>query len=70
MIPAAVATELKNPASPSAVRDWLSRAPAWIKVAAVAPEDIGAIPDVLRRLRATNFYVDEMLLQTVFSEWL
>jgi len=111
------------------VRDWLSRAPAWIRIAAVAPEEIRSIPDVLdagereaialaesigadlllidetagraearrrnlrvtgtlgvlrtaaekelvdvpdvlRRLRATNFYIDEALLQTVFGAWL
>ena len=129
VIPAAVAAELKRAAAPPAVRDWLSRAPAWIRIAAVAPEEIRSIPDVLdagereaialaesigadlllidetagraearrrnlrvtgtlgvlrtaaekelvdvpdvlHRLRATNFYIDEALLQTVFGAWL
>jgi predicted nucleic acid-binding protein len=28
------------------------------------------VPDVLRRLEATNFYVDEDLLRSVFAPWL
>jgi hypothetical protein len=28
------------------------------------------VRDVVSRLRATNFYVDDELLRTVFSKWL
>lgn len=127
-IPGAVAAELSRPASPPEVSGWLSRPPAWIRVATVSAEDLASVsgsldlgeraaialaerigadlllidetagraearrrrirvtgilgvlraaaekglvhvPDLLRRLRATNFYVDEDLLRSVFERW-
>jgi hypothetical protein len=37
---------------------------------AAAETDLIDVPEILRRLDATNFYVDESLIQREFSRWL
>jgi predicted nucleic acid-binding protein len=35
-----------------------------------AEKELVNVPDLLRRLKATNFYIDETLLNSVFERWL
>lgn len=39
LIPEAVMAELRHPAAPQAVKDWLASPPAWLRVAAVRQVD-------------------------------
>lgn len=129
VVPDAVAAELSFPSTPTAVRDWLSRAPAWFSVMSVeasrlqevtdeldlgeraaialagvihadllliddaagraearrrslrvtgtvgvlrAAAELGLVnvPELLARLKATNFFADEALLKSAFGPWL
>jgi predicted nucleic acid-binding protein len=47
VIPDAVADELSCPSAPSAVRDWLSAAPAWLKVVPVEADRVQLVTDEL-----------------------
>ena len=35
-----------------------------------AEQDLVKVPDLLERLKATSFYLDETLLNAVFGRWL
>ena len=129
LIPDAVAAELRAAASPRSVSEWVEHHPSWLRIVAVAPEDIVLVADeldmgeraaialaektgaelllidesagraearrrslrvtgtlgvlraaaeaglldvrnVVSRLKATNFYVDDALLRVVFDKWL
>lgn len=47
VVPDAVATELSSPSAPNAVRDWMSRAPEWLSVAAVDADRVQEVTDEL-----------------------
>ena len=47
VVPDAVATELSSPSAPTAVRDWLSRAPAWFSVVPVEADSVQEVTDEL-----------------------
>ena len=50
---------------------WSLRVTGTLGVLRVAAErELINVPAVLDRLRATSFYVDEHLIQSVFREWL
>src|SRR5436190_24173624 len=55
VVPDAVATELSSPSAPTAVRDWLSHAPAWFTeraqdgVAVLEPQRRNCVPNALGR---------------------
>jgi len=129
VVPEAVAAELSTLSTPLAVRDWMSRAPSWLRVVAVEPSTVQAVtddldlgeraaialagamhadlllideaagraeakrrslrvtgtlgvlraaaerglvnvPEMVARLKATNFYADEALLKSAFGQWL
>jgi predicted nucleic acid-binding protein len=105
VVPEAVAVELSTLSAPLAVRDWMSRAPSWLRVVAVEPSTVQAVtddldlgeraaialagamhadlllideaaerglvnvPEMVARLKATNFYADEALLKSAFGQW-
>jgi predicted nucleic acid-binding protein len=46
-VPDAVADELAAPSAPSAVREWMARAPPWLNVVPVEIETVQAITDDL-----------------------
>ena len=129
VVPEAVAIELSTPSAPVVVREWISRAPSWLSVVPVEPDqvqevtdqlDLGEraalalagklhadllliddaagraeakrrslrvtgtlgvlrvaaerglvnVPELIVRLKATNFYVDEALLKSAFGRWI
>jgi predicted nucleic acid-binding protein len=129
VVPEPVAGELSAAGAPTAVRAWITKAPAWVDVRSVTPDamsmitddlDLGEraaialaetmhadlllideaagraeakrrqlrvtgtlgvlrsgaeqglvnVPDLLERLKATTFYLDETLLNAVFERWL
>jgi predicted nucleic acid-binding protein len=129
VVPEAVAAELSTLSAPSTVRNWMSRAPSWLRVVAVESSTVDAItddldlgeraaialagamhadlllideaagraeakrrslrvtgtlgvlraaaerglvngPELVARLKATNFYADEALLKSAFGQWL
>jgi len=129
IVPAGVLHELSSAYAPTAVKDWLSQSPSWLRVETVPQDQLQLITedldrgereaialaerlkadlvlideqmgrtearrrnlrvtgtlgvlrtaaetglidvkDVLRRLRATNFYVDENLIISIFGKWL
>lgn len=47
LIPDAVAAELRAAASPRNVSEWVSTPPSWLRVVAVAAEDIASVSDEL-----------------------
>ena len=47
VVPEAVAAELSTPSAPSAVRDWMSRAPSWLRVVAVESSTVQAVTEDL-----------------------
>ena len=47
LIPDAVAAELRAAGSPRSVREWVEHHPSWLRVVAVAPEDIVMVADEL-----------------------
>ena len=47
VVPDAVADELASPSAPSAVRDWMARAPPWLNVVHVEIETVQAVTDDL-----------------------
>src|SRR4051812_32914015 len=47
IVPEAVAAELSRLSAPLVVRDWMSRAPSWLRVVAVEPSAVQAITDDL-----------------------
>ena len=52
-------------------RRWSLRVTGTLGALRVAAEgELINVPAVLDRLRATSFYVDEHLIQSVFREWL
>jgi hypothetical protein len=45
----------------------------WISASVLrtaAEKDLIDVPEVLARLRATSFYVDENLIRSIFGRWL
>lgn len=42
LVPDAVAIELSSPSAPNAVRDWISRAPPWLRVTPVEAARAGS----------------------------
>jgi predicted nucleic acid-binding protein len=47
VVPDAVAIELSSPWTPTAVRDWISRAPSWLSVVAVEADRVQEVTDEL-----------------------
>jgi predicted nucleic acid-binding protein len=47
VVPDAVATELSSPSAPNTVRDWISRAPPWLRVTAVEAARVQEVTDEL-----------------------
>ena len=47
VIPYAVAIELSSPSAPNAVRDWMSRAPPWLRVVPVEDNRVQEVTDEL-----------------------
>ena len=47
VVPDAVANELSSPSAPSAVRDWISRAPPWLSVVRVEAALVHEVTDEL-----------------------
>jgi predicted nucleic acid-binding protein len=47
VVPDAVANELSSPSAPSAVRDWISRAPPWLSVVPVEVARVHEVTDEL-----------------------
>jgi predicted nucleic acid-binding protein len=47
VVPDVVAIELSSPSTPSAVRDWISRAPSWLSVVQVDAERVREVTDEL-----------------------
>jgi predicted nucleic acid-binding protein len=47
VVPDAVATELTAPTTPGVVREWILRAPSWVNVTAVDPEQVQNVTDDL-----------------------
>jgi predicted nucleic acid-binding protein len=43
LIPNEVAAELSRPTTPRIVSDWLAKAPPWLTIVFVAPEDIASV---------------------------
>lgn len=129
IVPEAVLRELTSGRTPQPVREWLSKAPSWLRVQAVpssqlelvtddldlgereaivlahllradlllideisgraearrqslrvtgtlgilriaAENELIDVPQVLARLRDTNFYVNEELIRSIFGRWL
>ena len=129
IVPEAVLRELTSGRTPQPVREWLSKAPSWLRVKAApssqlelitddldlgereaivlahllradlllideisgraearrwnlrvtgtlgilraaAENELIDVPQVLARLRDTNFYVNEDLIQSIFGRWL
>jgi predicted nucleic acid-binding protein len=66
IIPPAVRAELNHVKTPKAVREWLSKSPAWLEV--VAPSNIppGGV-DRTRRRRNQGYYSRRSLKVTIAS---
>lgn len=47
VVPDAIATELSSPSAPNAVRDWISRAPPWLRVTPVEAARVQEVTDEL-----------------------
>jgi predicted nucleic acid-binding protein len=47
VVPDAVANELSSPSAPTAVRDWISRAPPWLSVVPVEAARVHEVTDEL-----------------------
>ncbi|NBC18085.1 MAG: DUF3368 domain-containing protein [Bacteroidetes bacterium] len=52
LIPEEVATELRHPKGPNAIRDWIGHAPGWLRVSSSEYRFGSGIEDMLRTLDA------------------
>jgi predicted nucleic acid-binding protein len=47
VVPDAVADELSHPSAPSAVREWMARAPTWLSIVPVEAERVDGVTEEL-----------------------